>query len=193
MMHRVSDAVANWLVKTGAISAEDSTLYSYAMYSVMFVSIPLLLSVVVGVLMNMLLESLLFISPFVLIRKFSGGFHLKSPTACLFISTGIIAAFLFCIKLVLVYEFFLVPLVFMFVLGLLLFIKSPIDTEERKLSEREVVVFGKIARIMVVAFWTVVLVLVLFQKFSVAVPINFGIILSGALQVPCCFIKRNHK
>lgn len=193
MMHRVADAVANWLVKTEAISAEDVALYSYAMYSVMFVSIPILLSIAVGMLMNMLLESLLFIAPFVMIRKFSGGFHLKSPTACLFISTGIIVAFLFGIKFVLIHEIYLVPLVCMFVLGLHLFIKSPIDTEERKLSERETIVFGKIARIMVVAFWTVVLILVWFQKFNVAIPINFGIILSGALQVPCCYLKRKHK
>lgn len=191
-MHRVADAVANWLVKADAISAEDFALYSYAMYSVMFVSIPLFLSVVVGILMNMLLESILFIAPFVLIRKFSGGVHLKSPTVCLFVSTGIITAFLFGIKFVLMHEVYLVPLVCMFILGILLFIKSPIDTDERKLSERETVVFGNIARIMVVAFWTVVLTLIWFHKFNVAIPISFGIILSGALQVPCCFTKRKH-
>lgn len=192
MMHKAADAVANWLVKTETISAEDFALYSYAMYSVMFVSIPLFLSIVVGILMNMLLESLLFIAPFVLIRKFSGGFHLKSPTVCIFVSTGIIATFLFGIKFVLMHEVYLVPLVCMFILGILLFIKSPIDTEERKLNERETVVFGKIARIMVIAFWAAVMTLIWFQKYSVAMPISFGIILSGALQVPCCFIKRKH-
>lgn len=180
------------MVKTDAINAEDFALYSYAMYSVMFVSIPILLSIAVGILMNMLLESILFIAPFVMIRKFSGGFHLKSPTVCLFVSTGIIAAFLFGIKFVLMHEVYLVPLVCMFILGILLFIKSPIDTEERKLSERETVVFGKIARIMVVAFWVAVMTLIWLRKYSVAIPISFGIILSGALQVPCCFTKRKH-
>lgn len=192
MMHKIADAVAYWLVKTDAIDAEDSALYSYAMYSVMFVSIPLILSIVVGILMNMLLESILFIAPFILIRKFSGGFHLKSPTVCLFVSTGIIAAFLFGIKFVIMHEVYLIPLVCMFILGILLFVKSPIDTEERKLSESETVVFGEIARIMVGTFLAVVLTLVWFHKYSVAIPISFGIILSGALQVPCCFMKRKH-
>lgn len=191
-MHKVADAVANWLVKTKAISAEDFDLYSYAMYSVILTFTPLFLSIVVGILTNMLLESIFFIAPFAIIRKFSGGFHLKSPTVCLFVSTGIIAAFLLGIKFVIIHEFYLVPLVCMFILGLLLFIKSPIDTEERKLSERETVVFGKIARIMVVAFWAVVLTLIWFHVFNVAIPISFGIILSGALQVPCCFTKIKH-
>lgn len=183
--------MANWLVKTDAISAEDFDLYSYAMYSVMFVSIPIFLSIVVGILMNMLLESILFIAPFVIIRKYSGGFHLKSPTVCLFVSTGIIAAFLVGIRFSLNHKAYLAPLISMFLLGVLLFIKSPIDTEERKLSEQETVVFGKIARIMVIAFWVVVLTLVWFHKYSVAIPISFGIILSGALQVPCCFTKKH--
>lgn len=190
MMHRVADAVANWLVKKNAISTEDSALYSYAMFCVIITLIPIVLSIIVGIITNMLIESLLFITPFVLIRKYSGGFHLKSPNVCLFVSIGIIAVFILCIKLVLQYELYSVPLICMLPFGMLLFIKSPIDTEERKLSERETVVFGIIARVMVTIFLITVLILAYYHIHRVAIPISFGIILSGALQVPCCFIKR---
>ena len=190
MMHRVADAVANWLVKKNAISTEDSALYSYAMFCVVITLIPIVLSIIVGIITNMLIESLLFITPFVLIRKYSGGFHLKSPNVCLFVSIGIIAVFILCIKLVLQYELYSVPLICMLPFGMLLFIKSPIDTEERKLSERETVVFGIIARVMVTIFLITVLILAYYHIHRVAIPISFGIILSGALQVPCCFIKR---
>ena len=190
MMHRVADAVANWLVKKNAISTEDSALYSYAMFCVIITLIPIVLSIIVGIITNMLIESLLFITPFVLIRKYSGGFHLKSPNVCLFVSIGIIAVFILCIKLVLQYELYSVPLICMLPFGMLLFIKSPIDTEERKLSERETVVFGIIARVMVTIFLITVLILAYYHIYPVAIPISFGIILSGALQVPCCFIKK---
>lgn len=190
MMHRVADAVANWLVKKNAISTEDSALYSYAMFCVIITLIPIVLSIIVGIITNMLIESLLFITPFVLIRKYSGGFHLKSPNVCLFVSIGIIAVFILCIKLVLQYELYSVPLICMLPFGVLLFIKSPIDTEERKLSERETVVFGRIARVMVIIFLIIVLILAYYHIFRIAIPISFGIILSGALQVPCCFIEK---
>lgn len=189
MMQRIANVVANWLVKTEAISNEDFALYSYAMYSVMFVSIPVFLSIVVGIFMDTLLESILFIAPFVLIRKYSGGFHLKSPTVCLFVSTGIIVAFLCGIKLVFNYEMFSATIFCAFIFGILLFVKSPIDTEERKLSKREAIVFGRIAKVMVVAFGFITLMLTCYNKFSIAIPIGFGIILSGALQVPCYFKK----
>ena len=190
MMHRVADAVANWLVKKNAISTEDSALYSYAMFCVIITLIPIVLSIIVGIITNMLIESLLFITPFVLIRKYSGGFHLKSPNVCLFVSIGIIAVFILCIKLVLQYELYSVPLICMLPFGVLLFIKSPIDTEERKLSERETVVFGRIARVMVIIFLIIVLILAYYHIFRIAIPISFGIILSGALQMPCCFIEK---
>lgn len=189
MMHRAADSVANWLVKVNAIEEEEAELYSYAMYSFLLTSIPLILSIVVGTLMNMLLESILFIAPFVIIRKYSGGFHLKSPTVCLFISTGIIAVFLHCIKFVLKYELYPVALIFAILSAILLFIKSPIDSEARKLSERETIVFGKIAKTMVIIFLAVTFILTGFHIYRIAIPISFGIILPGALQVPCCFIK----
>lgn len=189
MMHRASDAVANWLLKANAINEEEKELYSYAMYSVLFTSIPLLLSIAVGLFMDMLIESLLFIAPFVIIRKYSGGFHLKSPTVCLFVSTGIIAAFLLCIKLVLKYELYQVALICMVLSAILLFIKSPIDSEARRLSERETVVFRRIAKTMVMLFLAVTFLLVCFHIYRIAIPISFGIILSGALQMPCCFMK----
>ena len=189
MMHRAADSVANWLVKGNAIGEEEAELYSYAMYSFLITSIPLILSIVVGTFMNMLLESILFIAPFVIIRKYSGGFHLKSPTVCLIVSTGIIAVFLLCIKFVLKYEFYPVALILAILSAILLFIKSPIDSEARKLSDRETIVFGKIAKSMVVIFLAVTFILTGFHIYRIAIPISFGIILPGALQVPCCFIK----
>ena len=88
------------------------------------------------------------------------------------------------------YELYSVPLIGMLPFGMLLFINSPIDTEERKLSERETVVFGRIARVMVIIFLIIVLILAYYHIFRIAIPISFGIILSGALQMPCCFIEK---
>ena len=41
----------------------------------------------------MVVEGLLMILPFMLIRKFSGGFHLKSSTVCLVSSTLLLSFF----------------------------------------------------------------------------------------------------
>lgn len=186
-MHRIADATADWLVKANAIKIEDRELYSYAMYSFLFAAAPLMLTMVIGIFMNMFLESVLFILPFAIIRKFSGGFHLKSPTVCIFVSTGIIIAFLCAIRFVLNHGIYWPVMIATVLCAVQLFIKSPIDSEARKLSEREVVIFGRLARCFVVVGLLLILVLVLLQNYEVAVPICFGIILSGVLQLPCYF------
>lgn len=189
-MHRIADATANWLVKANAIKSEDQELYSYAMYSFLFAAAPLMLTMAIGVFMRMFLESILFILPFVIIRKFCGGFHLKSPTVCIFISTGIIFAFLCAIRYVLNHGIYWPVVIATVLCAVQLFIKSPIDSEARKLSEREVVIFGKIARCFVVVGLIFVLIFALLRNYTVAVPICFGIILSGVLQFPCNFKPR---
>lgn len=191
MMHKIADATANWLVKANAIKSEDRELYSYAMYSFLFAVAPLMLTMVIGILMNMFFESVLFILPFVIIRKFSGGFHLKFPTVCIFVSTGIIISFLCLIKLVLNHGVYWPVMTATVLCAVQLFIKSPIDSEARKLSEREVVVFGIIARCFVVLALALVTILALSQEYAIAVPICFGVILSGVLQLPCYFESKN--
>lgn len=191
MMHRIADATADWLVKANAIKIEDRELYSYAMYSFLFAMAPLMLTMIIGIFMHMFLESILFILPFVIIRKFSGGFHLKSPTVCIFVSTGIIISFLCLIKLVLNHGVYWPVMTATVLCAVQLFIKSPIDSEARKLSEREVVVFGIIARCFVVLALALVTILALSQRYAIAVPICFGVILSGVLQLPCYFKSKN--
>ncbi len=187
MMHKIADATANWLVKANAINSEDRELYSYAMYSFLFATAPLMLTMVIGIFMNMFLESVLFILPFVIIRKFCGGFHLKSPTVCIFVSTGIIIAFLCAIRFVFNHGIYWPVAITTLLCAVQLFIKSPIDSEARKLSEREVVIFGRIARCFVVVGLIFVLIFALLRNYMVAIPICFGIILSGVLQLPCYF------
>lgn len=187
MMHRIADATAYWLVKANAIKSEDRELYSYAMYSFLFAAAPLMLTMVIGIFMHMFLESILFILPFVIIRKFSGGFHLKSPTVCSFVSTGIIIAFLCTIRFVLNHGIYWPVAIATVLCAVQLFVKSPIDSDARKLSEREVVIFGRIARCFVVVGLIFVLIFAWLRNYTVAVPICFGIILSGVLQLPCYF------
>lgn len=187
MMHKIADATANWLVKANAIKSEDQKLYSYATYSFLFATAPLILTMIIGIFMHMFLESILFILPFVIIRKFSGGFHLKSPTVCIFVSTGIIIAFLCAVKFVLNQGIYWPVAIATVLCAVQLFIKSPIDSEARKLSEREVVIFGRLARCFVVVGLILIVIFGLLQNYVVAVPICFGIILSGVLQLPCYF------
>ena len=100
MIARMSSIIVKWLLHAGAISENDRELYEYAAYSFLFSLLPLILIMLLGCASGMLLEGVLMIVPFILVRKFSGGFHLQSPGVCFVSSLLLLSAFLFLIRLV---------------------------------------------------------------------------------------------
>ena len=191
MITKMSSAIAKWLLHAGAISESDRELYEYAAYSFLFSLLPLCLIVILGCITGMVIEGLLMILPFMLIRKFSGGFHLKSPGICLVSSTLLLSAFLFIIRLVIDEQQMILFSCFVIASALQIFLCSPIDNDARKLNEKERLVFQKIARIMSTMFLVVYILLLLLGQLRISVPVGTGILLTAFLQVPCFFTK-NH-
>lgn len=191
MITRVSATITKWLLNSGAISENDRELYEYAAYSFLFSLLPLCLVVILGCITGMVIEGILMIFPFMLIRKFSGGFHLKSSTICLISSTLLLSFFLLLIKVVTTEARIVLFTCFVFASSIQIFLCSPIDNEARKLNEREFSVFKKVARTIAVMFLILYIVLLLFGQVQFATPVGAGIILTALLQVPCFFTKKH--
>ena len=190
MICKLSDVIATWLAKTGTIEESEQELYSYAVYSFLFSLAPIVLSITVGMIMDMIIESLLFVLPFVAIRKFSGGFHLKSPTICFFSSVSTFIICFFVIKAIITYQVYL-PIIIATILAVIqLMVVSPIDSENRKLSPKEFYVFRKITIIISILFALIFLLLSCIGLEKYACPIGVGIIMTSALQMPV-IIKRH--
>ena len=100
MIRKASIAISKWLLNTGAISEDDKELYEYAAYSFLFSLLPLCLVIIIGCAVNMVIEGILMVIPFMLIRKFSGGFHLNSSAVCFVSSTALLSLFIFIVKFV---------------------------------------------------------------------------------------------
>lgn len=91
MIQELSSRVAKWLEQEEAISGKDNGLFSYAVYSLLFGLLPIFIVTILGLAFGMLREGLLMITPFMLIRKFSGGYHLNSLKMCITFSTVLLA------------------------------------------------------------------------------------------------------
>ena len=190
MIKRLADVTAKWLLQAGAISASDVELYEYGIYSFLFTMCPLGLVLIISIFLNMVIEGILLIIPFILIRKFCGGFHFQSSVLCGIVSTLVLTAFLLGIRLVLntaEYGWWCAALLIS-VVQVVIF--SPIDSEGRRLTQNEKKVFKKIA--IALSIITVILcaVLAAFHQMWAAVSIGSGLILSAALQFPCLFQKK---
>lgn len=190
MIQKASFFVTKWLLQAGAISIEDKDLYEYAAYSFLFNLIPLFMAFIFGLVLDMVTEGFLMILPFMFIRKFSGGLHLKSAKACLISSSVLLISLFLLIKMTHIYTAYFFCSVAVFLFAIQLFMLSPIDSEARRLSEKERFVFRKVARIIVVLSCFIYFALAALKLYNIAVPVGFGIMLSGLLQLPCFFNLR---
>lgn len=189
MIQELSSRVAKWLEQEGAISGKDKGLFSYAVYSLLFGLLPIFIVIILGLAFGMLREGLLMITPFMLIRKFGGGYHLNSPKHCVLLSSILIGTALLCVKSVQAAGKTDILSLVVLISVVSLYLCSPFDSDAKKLAEKERIVFGQIARLLSVIMFTTYLVLRITAPISYTASLGVGITLSALLQVPCILGK----
>lgn len=192
MIKRIANVTAKWLLRAGAISASDTELYEYGIYSFLFTMCPLGLVLIISLILDMVAEGILLIIPFILIRKFCGGFHFQSSILCGVVSTTVLTASLLGIDLVISAESFgWWVLVLLLAVGQIA-VFSPIDSEGRRLTQKEKKVFKKIAIALSILTILICLMLITLHQMWAAVSVGSGLVLSATLQLPCLFMKKHY-
>lgn len=181
MISRGSEAIANWLIKKAVINQGDYDLYYYAAYSLLVTVLPLALALFVGGVMGTPVNSLLVILPFMLIRKYSGGYHTSNSNVCMVISIIILSIFTWLSNYV-VWSRWLGIIVLISAINLSIF--SPIESKNKKLNENEKRKYKKIT--MCLLLLSILVIGWLEEKgiFRVMVCTSMGIVLTACLQVP---------
>lgn len=187
MIRFVSRAVAKWLLKHGAISVNEKELYEYGIYSFLFTLTPLFLVLMVSIPLNMAVEGVLLITPFILLRKFAGGFHFQTPLPCIIVSTVVLLGCLLEIRVILEYGSFIIHTLLVYASIVPICILSPIDSENRQLSAKEKSAFYRIAIVLATINAALYSLLLILRTVEIAIPLGTGMILTTLLQLPCLF------
>lgn len=185
-MKKIYGSIVKWLIQQEAISSQEEELYVFAMESLMLLIAPLFLSIAIGTFYQKIVYRILIVLPFMLIRKYSGGYHAKNPIVCLIISSLLI---------IVAYEFVRheslndIVSVLYIIASAMLCVLSPVDSENRRLTYDEKKKYGQKCRFWVVSFGTICTVLKIRGAFSFSFYLKMGVIISAVLQLPCCFKK----
>ena len=182
MIEKCADMIVDWLVKCDAIKETEKEIYSYAIYSLFLAVSPFFLALVLGVLMGCIRQSIIIVIPFMIIRKYSGGYHQKNLWSCLLCSSLLL---LLCIKLSLHCKFGWLLVVFTTISAISLIIFSPVDNDNRPLSKDDVLHFKQVITIIVVIMLLIGFCLTLAKLYTFTVCLYIGIMLSSGLQIPC--------
>ena len=185
-MQKCAGAIITWLIHQQAIQERDRELYTYALYNMVLLIIPLGLTVIFGEIIGNVKQGIVMMLPFITLRKYSGGYHAKTPLRCMIISSLLL---FLCIKITSGISCSWRLLLFTVIMGVSLVLLSPVDSDKRKLDKQQKRKYRKVVCVLVLFFLasTVGLKEIHMEKYAVSVAV--GICLSAGLQFPCLVKK----
>lgn len=189
MIRIASEAIARWLELEGAVSSSDHTLFSYAAYSCLFGLLPIGIVITLGICFGMAREAITLVIPFMLLRKFSGGFHLKSSSICFIVTITVLALTLWLVKYIACTGQTTVLSFSVIVSVVSLCTVSPIENRARKLSDKERMIFGSIVRVLAIASLIIYVSLLYCASIRYTSAFGVGILLVALLQIPSVLEK----
>ena len=132
MIHYLSNCIAHIFVLYGESTEEDADIYTYAIEAVLAVLFNLALCLIISFLFGRILEGLLFISAFALLRRFTGGYHADTHYKCILtFSILLTCAMLITYFLSGVYASSFIALIIATMAWLGIFALAPIDDKNR--------------------------------------------------------------
>lgn len=179
MFKLISNKAACFLCKDD--DEETLELYEYAIYIVLSAILHIVTIVILGLCFNMLIESIVFYGSFISIRKFAGGYHAKTPTRCyLFsiVSSIIILCLIALINSINSCAVMIVLTVIELFCVVLIFMISPLDTENNPLNSNEKKVYRKNACIISIGVFLLSILFIVLNLKDIGVSLGIGIVMS---------------
>ena len=138
MIKLISSKVARILCKDEK-HTDNYELYEYAIYIILSSAFHMATVIVLGLVFNLLTESLVFYLSFIVIRKFAGGYHAKTPVRCYLFSFASNIIILCLVKWLSSINtlFIFIFIIFELLCVVLILLISPLDTENNPLTGQE--------------------------------------------------------
>lgn len=190
MIGRITSGVVEKLTDSTTISDTEKELYLYGFFILISQILYFVITIIMGILLDIVSLSIVFYISFQFIRRYAGGIHASSELKCEIISTTSIFISLLCVKSNVMFNIQIPTLILTLFASIVIFILCPLDTPEKPLTKEELRYFRKIS-LIVLAIMVSIIIISIVIKLTIAYPICFSIILESVFLV-AGKIKREH-
>lgn len=156
MIKLISSKVARILYKDEK-HTDNYELYEYAIYIILSSAFHMATVIVLGLVFNLLTESLVFYLSFIVIRKFAGGYHAKTPVRCYLFSFASNIIILCLVKWLSSINtlFIFIFIIFELLCVVLILLISPLDTENNPLNGQEKKMYRMLTSIITILIFII--------------------------------------
>lgn len=183
MISKISSKIADILIKHSAIENESKELYIYGFFILLSQILYFIITVAIGIVFNIIIESIIFYIAFQFIRKYAGGYHASTEARCEILTTLSIIISLSVIKLSGTYDFVKLLIIISCFSAICIFILCPLDTVEKPLSDKELKHFRKISWLILLIIILFIILAYCFKISLILAPLCMSLILESVLLI----------
>ena len=168
MFTRCATRLTRMLISNDVIAESDFELYNFGFEMSLSITANIITSVIIGILLRMPIESMVFLVAFIPLRSYVGGFHASNHFRCYWLSIFAIIATLFLSRFVLIiYNKMAVMLLGIACVSIMLAL-MPVQDQNRPLDDIEIIVYRRRARIVLCLEISILIICILMDLEKIA-------------------------
>nr|WP_315101442.1 accessory gene regulator B family protein [uncultured Catonella sp.] len=178
-MEALSEKIIANMIKSGVSIEADREVYIYGLTQLFRTLLNVFSTVIIGVCMGKLIESIVFVICLMLIRSYSGGYHSDSTVRCYLISVIAVIMVLGSIELS-IWNEYLSTLAMAVSIGILL-LYAPIGHRNKPLEKIEILVYKRKLKWILLALTVTFMIFVLVNWITLSYAVSSAILLSAVM------------
>lgn len=163
MVNLLSIRIADFLCKKGVIEEEDKEIYVYGYELLISSFFGVFITLIFGILLGRIPETLLFLIVFIITRQRCGGFHANHFLTCILTFTLTYLSVIFLSMYMLEIDYRLMMVLMLILYGITIFRFAPMEHKNKPLSE-DVKKVNRIKSIQLSIFWIGITFIAIFFK-----------------------------
>jgi accessory gene regulator B len=148
--HDMTKKIVDSLIANGTVPSEDRELYEYGIRQGSLMVINVVTSILIGMFLGMILQSIVFILTYIPMRTYAGGYHASTQLRCYLLSIPFMLIALLGIRIIPWNGYICMGTLFLIVL--VIYRLAPVENANRPFSKMEFKIFKKRTRIITSVF-----------------------------------------
>lgn len=172
--------IVNYFIINGIIEEKEKEIYAYGLHQGLLIILNVATTIIIGILFNMLWESMIFMISYIPLRTYAGGYHARTQCKCYLFSIAIIITSLLLIIIIPTTGFFILSLII--TSGITIYVLAPVEDNNKPLDTIEKKSYKKLTKNILIIEILAILVLYIL-KFK-----NMSLVICIAIFILSCML-----
>lgn len=191
MIQKIVDVLVNKQSKNQVMTDEDEKIYRYGYVLLCEVFLNIIIALAIGIVFSRTKELIFFLSMYIPLRSFCGGWHANKIWKCTVISNAILLLQVYGLEKLLSHLSIGTMLLMFFLNIICIFFIAPVETEMKRISHQEKHIYRRKIKLIFILHLIIMLILTLGSVYELIYSMMFVYIIQNIMLLLQLIKHRN--